>query len=536
MTRNWKKRFSASMALALVVVALAGCKSEKETANPNKNMELNFQQTGFPIVKEPVTKRFMIRRPPHISDPNTMIVFQEYEKMTNVKVQWDIVNSDGFNDRVNLLMAANDMPDAILKGVPDITKTSADGSIIDLTTLIDKYAPGLKKLFTDNPGVKAGALSSDGKIYSIPNVNTLTPNLTLHRNLWINKLWLNKLNLSSPNTTDELLNVLRAFRDGDPNGNGKKDEIPLVVEYSGGDKNARVDNIAASWGIYSNMGYRLQIKDGKVHIYVVDDKWKEVLQYMNILWKEKLLDNSLYSQTSDVAMSKFNSNIAGVFGLSSDDLWSKYSNDYIPLVPPKNPAGDKGVIGLSSSYGGAAMVITKEDKTPEITMRWIDYFYTDEGSKFIGALSESLVGKTAQKLPDGSYDYSDSMLKDTRGISVAVGEVCPLPGGGFPYWRNDKNSNFIYSNTVKKAVPIYQEYYQKDTAYPYPVFSVADAQAVNDIRKDLDIYFAECEAKFITGGMSFDKWDEYVQTCNKMGIQKLESYFQKAYDAITKAQ
>jgi putative aldouronate transport system substrate-binding protein len=146
-----------------------------------------------------------------------------------------------------------------------------------------------------------------------------------------------------------------------------------------------------------------------------------------------------------------------------------------------------------------------------------------------------LVGKTAQKLPDGSYDYSDSMLKDTRGISVAVGEVCPLPGGGFPYWRNEKNSNFIYSNTVKKAVPIYQEYYQKDTAYPYPVFSVADAQAVNDIRKDLDVYLAECEAKFITGGMSFDKWDEYVQTCNKMGIQKLESYFQKAYDTIAKA-
>lgn len=534
-----KKSTAWVLLLIMAFMAATGCSSgNSETLVPATNEsrhsaeESNFNPTGFPIVNETVTKSFMIRKPSHIGDPNQMATLQEYEKMTNVKINWDIVSSDGFTERVNLVMASNTMPDAILKGVPDITKTSADGSIIDLTELIDRYSVGIKALYEEYPEVRFAATSPDGKQYSVPNINTLEPNRTGHRNLWINQKWLDALGLEAPKTLDAFVEVMRAFRDKDPNRNGKQDEIPYAVEYSGGDHVARVENFAASWGLYPNMGYKLQIKDGKVNIYVTSDTFKEVLQFMNLLWKEKLLDNSLYTQTTDVALSKFNSDVSGCFGLSSDDLWSKYSTDYTPLVPPVNRNGDTPVIGLGSAYGDASMVITKADRTPEITLRWVDYFFTDEGSRLIGALSPALEGITCQKRQDGGYDYTDAILNDERGISVGVGEVCPLPGGGFPYWRNVNNSNFIYSETVKRAVPIYQPYYQKDPAYAYPVFSVDESEKVNDIRRDLDVYLSECEAKFITGELSFERWDEYVSTCEKMRIKELEGYFQTAYDRM----
>ena len=44
----------------------------------------------------------------------------------------------------------------------------------------------------------------------------------------VNKDWLNKLGLKKPTTVDELYDVLVAFRDKDPNGNVKKDEIPFI--------------------------------------------------------------------------------------------------------------------------------------------------------------------------------------------------------------------------------------------------------------------------------------------------------------------
>lgn len=537
MKKNFKSLAALGVVAAISLSMFAGCsnagKESEPTAGVSSTAE-NFNATGFPIVNETVTKKFMIRKPTHIGDPSKMLTLQEYEKKTNVKIEWDVVSSDGFQERVNLVMASNSMPDAILKGVPDITKTSADGSIVDISGLIDQYSTGLKSLFESYPEAKAASLSPDGKIYSIPNINSLAPNKTDHKNMWINKKWLDNLGLEVPKTLDEFVNVLKAFRDKDANGNGDpNDEIPYVVEYSGGDHMARTNIFSGLWGIYSNMGYpNARITDHKVEIYSTSDKFKEVLQFMNMLYKEKLLDNSIYTQTSDVALSKFNSDRSGSFGLSSDDLWNKYSDDYIALAPPANSNGDTPVIGLGSTYAGPSMVITKADKTPEITLRWIDYFYTEEGANFIGGLTDELVGKTCQKLPDGSFDYTDEMLKSEKGVSMALGAVCPLPGGGFPYWRNENNSNFVYSKKVKESVPVYESYYQKDPAYAYPVFTVDENEKVNDIRRDLDVYLRECEAKFITGELSFDKWDEYVKTCEKMKIKDLESYFQSAYNRM----
>ncbi|CCX37638.1 putative uncharacterized protein [Clostridium sp. CAG:1013] len=543
------KKFRKPIALLLAVLMgtslLTGCTGSSDSGSGTSQeggessatvsqTDGNFNAEGFPIVNEKVTKHFMINKPAHIGNPDDMVTLQKYEEMTNVDVEWEVVSSDGFSERVNLVMASDSMPDAILKGVPDITKTSADGSIIDISGLIDEYSVGIKSLYDQYPEVYEASKSPDGGIYAVPNINTLVPNRTNHRNLWINQTWLDNLGLETPETLDEYLDVLRAFRDEDANGNGDpSDEIPYVVEYSGGDHRARVNIFLGSWGIHDNLGYEfLTIQDDKVNMYVIDDTYKEVLQFMNTMWTEGLLDNSLYTQTNDVALSKFNSDVSGSFALSSDDLWSAYSEDYSPLAPPTNSNGDTPVIGLNSAYGGAAMVITRSDESPEITLRWIDYFFTEEGANFIGALSPDLEGITCQKMEDGSYDYSDEILNSDKGVSMAVGEVCPLPGGGFPYWRNENNSDFIYSKKVQESVPVYEPYYQTDPAYAYPVFSVEDAEVVNDIRRDLDTYLKECEAKFITGEMSFDQWDEYVATCEQMRIHELEEIFQAAYDRM----
>ena len=267
-----------------------------------------INREGFPIVNDPVTKKFMIRKPPHIGNPDQMLTLKKYEEMTNVKIEWDAVSSDGFSERVNLVMASTEMPDAIMKGVPDIAKSAADGAIIDLTQLVEDYAPGLSELYRQFPAAHAASKSPDGGMYSVPSINTLTPNRTAHRNLWINRKWLDALSLSVPTSTDERLTVLRAFRDNDPNGNGENDEIPMVVEYAGGDHSLRAENIMAFWGMYPNLGYAyMQVVEGKASLLVKTEAYKEVLEYMHVMWTEKLLDNAIFTQTGDIALSKFNS-------------------------------------------------------------------------------------------------------------------------------------------------------------------------------------------------------------------------------------
>ena len=71
----------------------------------------------------------------------------------------------------------------------------------------------------------------DGHIYSFPWIEELGAGKESIHSVndfpWINVEWLNKLGLKMPTTTEELKQVLIAFKTKDPNGNGKADEIPM---------------------------------------------------------------------------------------------------------------------------------------------------------------------------------------------------------------------------------------------------------------------------------------------------------------------
>lgn len=66
----------------------------------------------------------------------------------------------------------------------------------------------------------------DGKIYSFPYWGG-APWFGIYRMGVVNTDWLKAVDMEIPTSLEELKEVLIAFRDEDPNGNGKKDEIPL---------------------------------------------------------------------------------------------------------------------------------------------------------------------------------------------------------------------------------------------------------------------------------------------------------------------
>lgn len=68
----------------------------------------------------------------------------------------------------------------------------------------------------------------DGEIYSMPKYDEVLWTLMGNYHAFINADWLEKLNLEMPETTDELVEVLKRFVNDDPNGNGKNDEIGIV--------------------------------------------------------------------------------------------------------------------------------------------------------------------------------------------------------------------------------------------------------------------------------------------------------------------
>jgi len=498
--------------------------------------DMNFNEEGYPLVNDTVKKTIMIKKPGNIGDVKEMETLRYIAEKMNIEIEWIVVGADGWNERINLMLATNDLPDIIMKGaIPNLSTAIEDGQVIAIDELMDAYSDGLKPLLEEYPGVAVSARASDGKLYTLPGINTLKPNLTSHRNLWINKQWLDNLNLEIPTTTEELLDVLRSFRDEDADGDGNpNNEIPYAVEDSGAGHTARADIISGLFGLYYNLDYEnIKLEEGKVSFLKNTDEWKEVLQYMNVLYTEGLLDNEVYTQTGDSSIGKISSGNCGVFGLSSDDLFTMVNDQYVALAPVKSPNGKEPVIQLASNSMGSNTFITAADETPWVSFRFLDYFFTEEGSMTIGCFNEDLIGITCQKYDDGTWDYTDEMLHDERGVAVAVGDACPLPGGGFGYWRNEKNSNYIYSAKVQENVPVWEPYYQKDPVYGTPLFDSDTQKKVDAIRTDLDVYVSECQAKFITGEMSFDAWDDYCATLKSLGVDDLVSYYQDYYDSLS---
>lgn len=137
-----------------------------------------------------------------------------------------------------------------------------------------------------------------GGMYGVPTIETsLVDGVDFM--LWINREWLDKLGLQAPTNTQELYDVLVAFRDKDPNGNGVKDEIPLMgTQKSTGP--AQAVNWLVNLFIYFNDAHLWQDYngDGQLESVYTQDAYREALKFVNKLYKEKLLTTMIYTASS----------------------------------------------------------------------------------------------------------------------------------------------------------------------------------------------------------------------------------------------
>lgn len=526
---------ATSLTIAMTGILSACSKSTDTTDAPSTASTVTSPSstTGFPIVTKPLTLKMLQRIAPNAGPSKDLLVWNEYEKKTGIKVIVEDVPTEGFSERKNLVFASNELPDFFFRAAlspNESLKYGTSGQLIPLEKLIEQYAPNFKALMDKYPEIKAGITFPNGHIYTLPMI--VTTKASLVPKLWLNKKWLDKLGLKQPQTTDELISVLKAFRDGDPNGNGKADEIPLSTQPS---ENKTKDNIslvnffAGSFGLDLQFDYRANIENGKVKLWSTDDRFKALLQFLNTLWKEKLIDREYFTQTNAQYIAKMSSGRMGEFSWGNNNPFAAIADQYVQGVPVKGPLGDqKFSVSDSITKIFGTFAITNVNKQPEATMRWIDYFYGQEGSTFI---RYGVEGQTFNYDANGEAVYVDAIAKDPKPDAAACAKVSPYCGGAFPHWLNEKNDSLVNNQAVVDAQKVLDPYLPK-VKYGVPLFDEATSKNVEILRNDIDTYVIEQTAKFIIGDLDFSKWDNYVATLKKMKIDELEGMYQSVYDNL----
>lgn len=532
-----KKSLLILLSLVLVFsLALMGCSKKKEVSSEErkKNLE-NFNKEGMPIVKEKITINGFAAKFYSSQDWSKLMLWKEYEKKSNIHVNWETASTDSLQEKRNLMLASGEYPDILFaSAVPkaDLLKYGKQGVFLKLNDLIDQYAPNFKKAMEEFPIIKQGITMPDGNIYGLPTI--YDPNFKSLRmgTPWIKKEWLDKVGLKEPTTIDEFYQVLKAFKEKDPNGNGKADEIPWGGGYGIIES---INYLKGSFGL-NNHGIanpNIDLDEGtrKLSFVPATDNYKQLLEFLNKLYKEGLMDKEIFT----IKAHEFNSKVTnGNYGVINgiDPGVGNNQKGYVGIPVLEGPSGDRKYTAIGSPLGNIGMfVITDKNKYPEQTIRWIDYFYGEEGIKnfFMG-----FEGITYKETANGEVEYTDEITKNPDGLTLdqAISKYLTWPGGYYPgvvkqkYFKGAEGQSASIEN-AKKAEP---NTITQDEIWPAFNFDLKEQEELTAISTDITTYIDEMRDKFITGKSSFSEWDDYVKTLEKMGLKRYMELYQRAYE------
>lgn len=528
-----KKAVTLLLATSMLTTLFAGCggNTDKSAGKGNsdagsvadhtvdENGKVNglMYETGLPLVDEG-TYGFTIFCDDS-SETGKFYMIDELKKQTNVDVTLDIKPNETATEVMNLALNSGDYADVIggwiLNDSKILTYGVNQGVFIPLEDLFEKYCPNISAIL-ELPGVKEKMTTPDGHIYTIPYVCSDT---MVGYAPYINTEWLEAVGMEMPTTTDEFVEVLRAFKEKDPNGNGEKDEIP----FSADPNNKHIEAMAGWFGMpMDKVGMTM---NGEEPMYAgVSTKYREFLSWFNSLYEEGLIDLELYTQDSATWEGKGNQDL---YGCSIAYESGEFSGDEkLPTVgrfdvlPVLNT--DNGGMWLRDTNGFSVYrtqaVITDNAKNPEIIARWFDNAFELENG--IGC-NRGPVGIAVTKQDDGYHGVDPKTLSQEQQEELSWGNLWPqsLP----KYLPAD--FEFVEDNPLYKEHDALEEKYEPYlTKNVIPSFWV-DLDKVDlyaDINTAITDYFTQQQAMFITGELDIDDdaaWQAYVDGIKNLGLE-----------------
>jgi putative aldouronate transport system substrate-binding protein len=556
----------AAISASLVFTGCGDKAAEKKIeTKTSSSTNSNISELGkFPIVKEKITISIGIPAP---TDP-TVKMSENYftkklEEKTNIHINWVEIGGASFKEQINLAFASGDMPDMISTGAGMVNRFSkteeaqfgSQGLIIPLNKLVENQGYYIKNVFKEQPELQKYITTPDGNIYALPNIDD-GYHVTYPQKVWLNTTWLKNLNLSMPKTVDDFYNVMKAFKDNDPNKNGKKDEIPFSTVSKDG-ANAEIDGFLMEPFTYSPSGDRLWVNNGKVILSAAEANYKEGLKYLNKLYKEGLIYKESFTQNVKEQININESGNAPTIGtfagmhlghglnLTASKRWQQYES-----VPPlTGPSGKAQAMydPYTTRYTTGFVTITKNCKNPEAAFKLADYMYSEEATM---AAMVGREGKEWTKAEQGQIGLDGRQAKYTTiTVDTKNPEFQNIIWG--QSWANNRGFDYQMSWAYPKdpydpavspmigrmriffnATKEHEKFGQKaENVLPALYYKQDAIGEIAQLKTTINDYVNESVVRFITGNKDIDKeWDSYISQLNSIGLKRYLQVIQENYD------
>lgn len=453
--------------------------------------------------------------------------FTRMEEKTGVGFTYQqFTEYDAYQAEKAKMLASDALPDVLFKAelsAQEELRYAQDGTLIDLAPLLAEHAPNLSNLLDEHPEWRKAITLPDGKIVSLPAINTMQNQVAI----WVNKVWLDALGIAMPQTPDAYRDALIAIRDQDPNKNTNNDEVPLLL----------IGPWEAKWmmsffGLAAN-DYNVYVDErGTVRYAPLASEFVPYLEYMRSLYNENLLGAEPFRTVHTIAEQTEKENdplrVGGLIStLPTTLLDPKYTTGFAAL-PPMAFEGKTVYRDLLGPVWRGTFAITRACPDPAAALRWVDTLYTEEGA---------ILAYAGARDVDYAYDESGtwSFLVDqmrtieNMQIYTLISGGSELPGiAPRAFWEQLKSDlgHVLTEYDVVASV----------AAMPVPLcWPTAEEQAEMDtIQLELGELVDVGMAKFITGEIPLDSAQiaAFEQSLQDAGAARMMALWQAAVDRV----
>lgn len=510
------------------------------------------ESSEYPKLKEKTTLTVLVQTDTNIEDVETNDYVTKLEEAVNVDLQFEYLpaGNDGKQKLNVLLSSGSDLPDIIWFALEpiEVYTYGSQGYFIPINDYIEQESFYLKNYLDTDEGKEnlKYIKSADGNIYAWPAIIEEIGNDYDHR-MWINQTWLDELGLEMPTTTDEYYEVLKAFKEKDPNGNGQADEMPLVGNRTGW--NQSVWTTLSYPFIYLNDQFDFIIKDdeGKLTVSYAQPEFKDALEYMNKLCSEGLLSPLTFTQDEAQWKQILGDPNGQVIGSLCAGSMSCYAGapdrkkDLTHLPPLTGPDGVCWTSYRATSLPQYKGFITSSCENPVAAAAVFDYMYSEEMARqgrwgTEGKAWEQVDPSTTESMyeslgAEASFKITDNIWGGVQ--NQQMGEMHPtLRTYDITNSQAKPDDPFDAQLMTANSIPDYIDKYPKDDLVTRIIYTQEEADQIAEIQAPLKTYREEAIAAFITGTRPLSDWDNYLAELEGIGLQQFLDVAQQAYDRM----
>lgn len=543
--KTLQRTLSLLMAIAMALSLAAGLEPTAKAEDPNAPYEQTVTLTSFFEIPAPILNEFSEEA------LHAMYYNQKQQEATNIVIDYLWYAADSAEDsdqKKNTAIATGDIPDFMVVSSSQLALLAKTDLINkDMGAIFDAYANDTLKAWITAEGTAAlDSATYNGQVIAIPLVKSSIDGAPF---LWMRQDWLDNLGLAVPNTMEELYNVMVAFRDNDPDGNGKNDTVGLALH-----KNflsmATGDAIGLFNGFGAHPGQWIEDGNGGLIYGSVAPEVKDALAFLAKLYAEGLIQEDFSVQDDTKTSELTTASVAGIqFGAAWNSVWPlAMTGMNVPearwiAVPIVGAEGVTAQPQISLSLEGY-VVVSSGCEHPEAVIKllnfWCDAMTADEET-YNSYLIEGSDGLmyipqhwTMLKCfsPTESLDnyYTIKKVVEANDESLLTPSAATMYADVKAYLDGDPSKAGPYAmiGPEGSAYAAMADYYENNM-FHINKFTGSQTKTMGRKMSIVTDKVYEYYTKVIMGVSSLDDWDAFVKEVNSLGLKNITAEVNEWY-------